>query len=214
MRILDRSNLLPHYSYVLHNDSRYTHKLRLSDKKIAYTGETAEYRDCEYRRRGMCSKVVQPSDSYAVTFTGDADKEYLMEPGKEIVIIFEGGLVPPNDFEEDLILAVYKPDYNFCVPQITTQINFECAKVTAEDCALTWEEDIHLQILIHSKYAKQRVPCTMEYKVTVTEDELELNRCCLIHVPKYHQHQDELWYFPHKGVVFGNNYGKICECCV
>jgi hypothetical protein len=199
-------NCLPHHSILLRNKTRGNQIIKLSDSDQQYATLGGTMGDWENNWANM------PDVKCNVILSGETDKSYIVRPGKAIKFIFEGGIVPPEDFEEDLLLAVHRPKYGLEVPCFSTFINFDYADVAADGDRtkpgplVKWS-NVHFSI--HSPYTKQRVPCSFDYKVTVSEDEEEQQRCCLIHLPQYNQ--DTFLYYPHD---FSRRTGRrTCECC-
>jgi hypothetical protein len=194
------------------NESSFTKILKLSDTQFAtQSGRTMNW-------------SAKPRDVYPVNLFGDTDKSYTVEPGNSVTFIFEGGIVPPKDFEEDLRLAVYRPEYGLDIPAFEVYFNFDYAEVqpTKQDAAVAEAMDSccldpvvkavnwhHVRTSIPTKYAEQRLRCSFDYKVTVSEDEEEQIRCCLIHLPQYYN--DETMYFPHE--LYLRRGKRTCECC-
>lgn len=207
MELKPRSPYLPHHSFTIKNVSPNIKHLRLSETKIGLQQQEAA--DAAAKKYHVPTTELNVSDDINYDYLEQI--VYKIKPGEALTFIFEGSLVPPTEFEEDLLYAITIDKYNLHVPALTIMLEFE---YTTPDTADQWERNFtkqgRLWFQIISSYTAQRVPCSFKYNITVTEEEEEHHRCCLIHVPHYNQ--DEYVYFPHNR-PFPSSARKTCECC-
>jgi hypothetical protein len=221
--IVKRSGYLPHHGFIVHNSSATTKVVRLSPESRA--------------RCLIVDRVVRnhqellPQVNYDVQFKYEDQlqdgeeylKTHIVEPGHQLTFVFEGGIQAPPDFKEELLRAVDLPFYGLSVPSINTTIFLEYRNAAAkEDLPLAqqcYHQEAHdewqmTSMSIQSVYTHQNVPCSFRYTVSVTAEDEEIRRCCLLHVPQYHQ--NTFLFYPHQLPYRMGHFRDVkrsCQCC-
>jgi hypothetical protein len=193
MDIEPRSHCLPHFSYVARNLTTGPVIFRLVPAK---EGKSFSWYRPSKNHPDLFSR------KYKVLFTGQHTAEHIIEPGEAVTVIIKGSLKAPKHFKKPLLLAVEKPEYQLSVTELNVVIAFEYKGKTRD-----WAETF---VRFPTKYTEQEIACKFVFHVTYTRNKIEEKRCCLVHLPQWHQ--NKFLYFPHKWVQFSTKC-RSCDCC-
>jgi hypothetical protein len=182
------SDFFPHHSYVIRNVGD-TVTIKLNNKNKM---------ECHQE---LGSVLFPNPANYPITLSGNLE-EHVLKSGEAIVMIFTGGLVPPEGLDKSLLLkAVKKP--GLWVDKINVHVGLECS-VPGSLYQFTLASNFTQQLACHD--------CKFEFHVSVLKDPVDVRRCCPEHSPMYEQ--NIFMYYPHIVPRVGSDGTASCDCCI